>query len=77
MHLKQDINLILTCTYAINVLYYTHVKDQKCMYFVGPHFEDLGIGIKRFRKHKVVEIWPGLIVCKQVTVCPGHIWTTL
>jgi hypothetical protein len=27
--------------------------------------------------HKVVQIWPGLIVCKQVTVCPGHIWTTL
>jgi hypothetical protein len=21
--------------------------------------------------------WPGLFVCKQVTVCPGHIWTTL
>jgi hypothetical protein len=27
--------------------------------------------------HKVVQIWPGLFVCKQVTVCPGHIWTTL
>jgi hypothetical protein len=25
----------------------------------------------------VVQIWPALIVCKQVTVCPGHIWTTL
>jgi hypothetical protein len=25
----------------------------------------------------VVQIWPGLFVCKQVTVCPGHIWTTL
>ena len=25
----------------------------------------------------MVQIWPGLIVCKQVTVCPGHIWTTL
>jgi hypothetical protein len=25
----------------------------------------------------VVQIWPGLIVCKQVTACPGHIWTTL
>ena len=29
------------------------------------------------RFYKVVQIWPGLIVCKQVTVCPGHIWTTL
>jgi hypothetical protein len=28
-------------------------------------------------KYKVVQIWPGLIVCKQVTVCPGNIWTTL
>ena len=28
-------------------------------------------------KYKVVQIWPGLFVCKKVTVCPGHIWTTL
>jgi hypothetical protein len=28
-------------------------------------------------KYKVVQIWPGLFVCKQVTVCPGHIWTIL
>jgi hypothetical protein len=27
--------------------------------------------------YKVVQIWPGWFVCKQVTVCPGHIWTTL
>jgi hypothetical protein len=27
--------------------------------------------------YKVVQIWPGLIVCKQVTVRPCHIWTTL
>jgi hypothetical protein len=27
--------------------------------------------------YKVVQIWPGLIVRKQVTVCAGHIWTTL
>jgi hypothetical protein len=27
--------------------------------------------------YKVVRIWLGLIVCKQVTVCLGHIWTTL
>ena len=27
--------------------------------------------------YKVVQIWPGLFVCKQVTVCPGHIGTTL
>jgi hypothetical protein len=23
--------------------------------------------------YKVVQILPGLFVCKQVTVCPGHI----
>jgi hypothetical protein len=27
--------------------------------------------------YKVVQIWPGRFVCKQITVCPGHIWTTL
>jgi hypothetical protein len=27
--------------------------------------------------YKVVQILPGRFVCKQVTVCPGHIWTTL
>jgi hypothetical protein len=27
--------------------------------------------------YKVVQIWPGQFVCKQDTVCPGHIWTTL
>jgi hypothetical protein len=27
--------------------------------------------------YKVVQIWPGRFVCKQVTVCPGNIWTTL
>jgi hypothetical protein len=31
----------------------------------------------QFYLYKVVQIWPGLFVCKQVTVCPGHIWTTL
>jgi hypothetical protein len=33
--------------------------------------------IRQECKYKVVQIWPGLFVCKQVTVCPGHIWTTL
>jgi hypothetical protein len=33
--------------------------------------------ILKHGRYKVVQIWPGLIVCKQVTVCPGHIWTTL
>jgi hypothetical protein len=27
--------------------------------------------------YNVIQIWPGRSVCKQVTVCPGHIWTTL
>jgi hypothetical protein len=33
--------------------------------------------LPRYVIYKVVQIWPGLFVCKQVTVCPGHIWTTL
>jgi hypothetical protein len=47
------------------------------------HVETLFLDKKRdtsnifFLMYKVVQIWPGLIVCKQVTVCPGHIWTTL
>jgi hypothetical protein len=32
---------------------------------------------RKLELYKVVQIWPGLFVCKQVTVCPGHIWTTL
>jgi hypothetical protein len=28
-------------------------------------------------QYKVVQIWPGRFVCKQVTVCPGHIWSIL
>jgi hypothetical protein len=28
-------------------------------------------------RYKVIQIWPGRFVSKQVTVCPGHIWTTL
>jgi hypothetical protein len=37
-------------------------------------------GMLEFRpnwSYEVVQIWPGWFVCKQVTVCPGHIWTTL
>jgi hypothetical protein len=35
------------------------------------------MSFKRWAIYKVVKIWPGLFVCKQVTVCPGHVWTTL
>jgi len=27
--------------------------------------------------YKVVQIWPGLFVCKSGDISPGHIWTTL
>jgi hypothetical protein len=37
----------------------------------------LGIQPLLRMKYKVVQIWPGRFVCKQVTVYPGHIWTTL
>jgi hypothetical protein len=41
------------------------------------HWMYIGIITLRRQKYEVVQIWPGLFVCKQVTVCPGHIWTTL
>jgi hypothetical protein len=28
-------------------------------------------------QYKAVQIWPGLFVCKQAAISPGHIWTTL
>ena len=33
--------------------------------------------LRTISMYKVVQIWPGPFVCKQATVCPGHIWTTL
>jgi hypothetical protein len=50
----------------------TEIKNRKlCV----PAINDLSAtGIEMY---KVVQIWPGLFVCKQVTVCPGNIWTTL
>jgi len=27
--------------------------------------------------YKVVQIWPGLFVCKSGDIGPSHIWTTL
>jgi hypothetical protein len=47
---------------------------------IGPQCPNLRQALYRVTflvLYKVVKIWPGLIVCKQVTVCPGHIWTTL
>jgi hypothetical protein len=35
------------------------------------------VAVRVLCTYKVVQIWPGLFVCKQVTVCSGHIWTTL
>jgi NRPS condensation-like uncharacterized protein len=43
------------------------------MYFV----ENVKVSIFGAILYKVVQIWPGRFVCKHVTVCPGHIWTTL
>ena len=36
-----------------------------------------GLELTRQTTYKVVQIWPGRFVCKEVTVCPGLIWTTL
>ena len=44
--------------------------------FLGHHLWHIYIQVSMII-YKVVQIWLGLFVCKQVTVCPGHIWTTL
>jgi hypothetical protein len=56
------------------------VKEKAELYFYypcGPSWPVLGRTLPLLYIYKVVQIWPGLIVCKLVTVCPGHIWTTL
>ena len=37
----------------------------------------MGLQITANRYYKLVQIWPGLFVCKQAGYSPGHIWTTL
>jgi hypothetical protein len=52
-------------------------KERQCMCNVTfRHIHETTVTVES-NKYKVVQIWPGLFVCKQVTVCPGHIWTTL
>jgi hypothetical protein len=41
-----------------------------------PLFRGVSYGVTHVI-YKVVQIWPGWFLCKQVTVCPGHISTTL
>ena len=54
----------------------THMKDQLKSFDLSRDWSRLCILPAR-QRYKVVQIWPGRFVCKQVTVCPGHIWTTL
>jgi hypothetical protein len=50
-----------TCLPICYLMIKVHTKQGLCIIYI----------------YKVVQIWPGRFVCKQVTVCPGHIWTTL
>jgi hypothetical protein len=52
-------------------------KDGQATKWVWQNYSQLLVSLNHLSNYKVVQIWPGLIVCKQVTVCPGHIWTTL
>jgi hypothetical protein len=52
------------------ILYTVDVWEQTLCREIG------GSWINAIVMYKAVQIWPGLTVCKQVTVCPGHIWTT-
>jgi hypothetical protein len=61
------------CKFHITVIIVSEKKYEALVYFsTAPHNKR-----KLFYLYKVVQIWPGRFVCKQVTVCPGHIWTTL
>ena len=57
----QDISWPSNIIMFLLILYHGWTKKLGILYYI----------------YKVVQIWPGLIVCKQVTVCPSHIWTTL
>ena len=54
---------------SVSVLYGRHTVHSPT--------HDILTWLFNFLTYKVVQIWPGRFVCKQVTVCPGHIWTTL
>jgi hypothetical protein len=61
---------------------YTHKLCKRvcvCMYVQDseqPAHTHLTLILLKWYLYKVVQIWPGQFVCKQVTVCPSHIWTT-
>jgi hypothetical protein len=61
--------------WAINFLLTFEIAQFFCVHTVYIYIYTYSITI--IITYKVVQIWPGLFVCKQVTVCPGHIWTTL
>jgi hypothetical protein len=62
--------------YEINIKIYILLNDN-VQYYIKTALKLLQYKKSNTDKYKVVQIWPGLFVCKQVTVCPGHIWTTL
>ena len=59
---SEEETVFCVCVCVCNMCTFWFYKREKC---------------KLSLLYKVVQIWPGLFVCKQVTVCPGHIWTTL
>jgi hypothetical protein len=48
-----------------------------CIYGIRLTSRLWNVGDDEEENCKVVQIWPGRFVCKQVTVCPGPLWTTL
>jgi hypothetical protein len=82
---SHSLKLVLQlCSHQLNALF--HRSYKPCMTITTFVSVNQNIWIWRGAaqmvryavfKYKVVQIWPGRFVCKQVTVCPGHIWTTL
>jgi hypothetical protein len=65
MKLQKTTIFISPCPLLINIPMYLLADPRLWQNSVKTHY------------YKVVQIWPGLFLCKQVTVCPRHIWTTL
>jgi hypothetical protein len=74
---KQSLFHVLVFVY-ISCLFVRMFRTCALTVFVFLFYSNWCTNSHQMQKiYKVVQIRPRLFVCKQVTVCPGHIWTTL
>jgi hypothetical protein len=80
LHNKDPVMLTDESYYLLIILMHHYYMSYKLTRLVTIHYIKslvLSNSCSGDPLYKVVQIWLGLFVCKQVTVCPGHIWTTL